>query len=32
MLATDSYQSIQVSPISDWVNNPDHNDTNCLKE
>ncbi|MEO1881484.1 MAG: SOS response-associated peptidase [Methylococcales bacterium] len=32
LLATDSYQSIQVSPISDWVNNPDHNDTNCLKE
>lgn len=30
LLATDSYQGITVKPVSDWVNNPYHNDKNCL--
>jgi len=30
LLATDSYQGISLEPVSDWVNNPYHNDKNCL--
>ena len=30
LLATDSYQGMTDKPISDWVNNPNHNDKNCL--
>ena len=30
LLATDSYQGMVLKPVSDWVNNPTHNDKNCL--
>ena len=30
LLTTDVYQDMTVKPISDWVNNPHHNDKNCL--
>ena len=30
LLATDSYQGMTLKPVSDWVNNPYHNDKNCL--
>ncbi len=30
LLTQDSYQGILVKPISNWVNNPCHNDKNCL--
>ena len=30
LLATDSYQRMTLKPVSDWVNNPYHNDKNCL--
>ncbi len=30
LLRKDSYQSMQIRPVSDWVNNPYHNDPNCL--
>ncbi|MCK4841182.1 MAG: SOS response-associated peptidase [Methylococcales bacterium] len=30
LLITDAYQGMTIKPISDWVNNPYHNDKNCL--
>ncbi len=30
LLSKDSYQVMQIKPVSDWVNNPYHNDQNCL--
>ena len=30
LLAMDAYQNMQLKPVSDWVNNPYHNDKNCL--
>jgi len=30
LLFADSYQNMQLKQISDWVNNPYHNDKNCL--
>ena len=30
LLATDNYQGMTLKPVSDWVNNPYHNDKNCL--
>lgn len=30
LLATDGYKNMQVKPVSDWVNNPYHNDKNCI--
>ncbi len=30
LLNTDAYQGIQCKPVSNWVNNPRHNDKNCL--
>ena len=30
LLVTDSYQGMRIKPVSDWVNNPYHNDKNCL--
>jgi putative SOS response-associated peptidase YedK len=30
LLETDRYQGMEINPISDWVNNPAHNDKNCL--
>ncbi len=30
ILANDAYQGMELKPISDWVNNPQHNDENCL--
>lgn len=29
-LGSDSYQGMIAQPVSDWVNNPQHNDKNCL--
>ena len=31
LLITDAYQGMRITPVSDWVNNPYHNDKNCLK-
>jgi putative SOS response-associated peptidase YedK len=30
ILASDAYQGMELKPVSDWVNNPQHNDENCL--
>lgn len=30
LLACDAYQGMKLKPVSDWVNNPKHNDKNCL--
>ncbi len=30
LLANDAYQGMVLNQISDWVNNPQHNDENCL--
>jgi len=30
LLVSDGYQSLILKPVSDWVNNPQHNDKNCL--
>ncbi|OQK17565.1 hypothetical protein AU255_06755 [Methyloprofundus sedimenti] len=30
LLASDAYQDIILKPVSSWVNNPQHNDQNCL--
>lgn len=30
LLAADAYQNMQLKQLSDWVNNPSHNDKNCL--
>jgi putative SOS response-associated peptidase YedK len=30
ILASDAYQRMELKPVSDWVNNPQHNDENCL--
>ena len=30
LLASDGYQNIALNSVSDWVNNPRHNDQNCL--
>jgi len=30
LLTTDAYQGITLKPVSDWVNNPQHNDKKCL--
>ena len=30
LLASDGYQDLTFKPISNWVNNPQHNDQNCL--
>lgn len=30
LLACDVYRDMVVKPVSDWVNNPKHNDKNCL--
>ena len=30
LLRSDAYQGIHLKPVSDWVNNPRHNDKNCL--
>lgn len=31
LLATDAYQKMVRKPISAWVNNPSHNDENCMR-
>jgi len=30
LLASPAYQNMDLKPVSDWVNNPWHNDKNCL--
>ena len=30
LLSADTYREMQIYPISSWVNNPRHNDKNCL--
>ena len=30
LLVTDTYQEMTLKKVSDWVNNPSHNDKNCL--
>lgn len=30
LLTQDAYEGIQLTPISDWVNNPQHDDERCL--
>ncbi len=30
LLASDAYQTMELKQVSDWVNNPCHNDKNCL--
>ena len=30
LLVSDGYQSLILKPVSNWVNNPQHNDKNCL--
>jgi len=30
LLISDAYQNIVLKPVSNWVNNPQHNDQNCL--
>jgi len=30
LLKSDTYQNIVFKPVSNWVNNPQHNDQNCL--
>jgi putative SOS response-associated peptidase YedK len=30
ILASDAYQGMELKSVSDWVNNPQHNDENCL--
>lgn len=32
IVSIDGYQGMVAKPVSDWVNNPQHNDTNCLNE
>ncbi|WP_347990097.1 SOS response-associated peptidase [Methylomonas sp. AM2-LC] len=32
LLDNESYQSMQATPVSDWVNNPLHNDKRCINE
>ena len=31
LLISDAYQNIVLKPVSNWVNNPQHNDQNCLR-
>jgi len=30
LLQTDAYEGMSILPVSDWVNNPQHNDKKCL--
>jgi putative SOS response-associated peptidase YedK len=30
ILETDGYVDMMLNPVSDWVNNPQHDDKNCL--
>jgi putative SOS response-associated peptidase YedK len=32
LLDNQSYQSMQATPVSDWVNNPLHNDARCIND
>ncbi len=31
LLISDAYQNIELKPVSNWVNNPQHNDQKCLR-
>jgi putative SOS response-associated peptidase YedK len=31
LLALDAYSDIDTIPVSSWVNNPRHNDHNCIR-